>query len=70
MPELSLSSMDKIIRKMGNERVSKSAAFELRATVESFGEKIAKEAIRKAEREGVKTVGRKHIKEAVDELEK
>ena len=69
MPELSLASMDRLIRMVGNDRVSKDASIELRAVLESRGEKIAKEAIRKAEKEGLKTVQKEHIREAVKELD-
>ncbi len=69
MSELSLASMDRLIRMMGNDRVSKDASVELRAVLESRGEKIAKEAVRKAENEGLKTVRRRHIREAVKEMD-
>lgn len=68
MTELSLSCMDRLIRNSGNDRVSESAAFELRAIIESLGEEIAEEAMRNAEREGVETIKRTHIREAVDEV--
>lgn len=70
MPEFSIASMDRIIRKSGSNRVSKSAALELSAVIESLGGKIAREAIRKAEQEGVKTITQKHIRKAVKEMEK
>ncbi len=69
MTELSLSCMDRIIRKVGNDRVSESAAFELRAIIESLGKEIAEEAMRNAKQEGIKTIKRDHVKEAVDEVE-
>lgn len=69
MPEFSLASMDRLIRKAGNERVSEDAALELSAVLESFGEEIAGEAVREAGQEGVKTVSRKHIKAAIRELD-
>ena len=69
MPELSLASMDRLIRMVGNDRVSKDASIELRAVLESRGEKIAKEAIRKAEKEGLKTIQKRHIREVVKEID-
>ncbi len=68
MVELSLASMDRIIRRVGNERVSKDAAIELRAIIESEGEKIAEEAIREAENEGIKTIKERHIREAAKKI--
>ncbi len=70
MPEFSISSMDKILRNAGNERVSKDASIELGAVTESLGKKIAEEAIRKAEQEGVKTVSKEHIRAAYEEIKK
>lgn len=70
MPEFSLASMERILRKSGNERVSEDASIELRAVLESIGTDIAEEAVRKAKQEEVKTVSRKHIKAAGRELEK
>ncbi|KXA92295.1 hypothetical protein AKJ65_04270 [candidate division MSBL1 archaeon SCGC-AAA259E19] len=69
MPEFSLAAMERILRRAGNERVSKDASLELSAVLESFGKKMGKEAVRKAEQEGVKTVKRRHIKAAAKELE-
>lgn len=69
MAEFSLSCMDRLIREVGNDRVSESAAFELRAIVESLGEEIAEEAIRNAKREGIETIKRDHIREAVNEVD-
>ncbi|KXB05872.1 hypothetical protein AKJ53_01840 [candidate division MSBL1 archaeon SCGC-AAA382F02] len=70
MSEFSLSSMDRLIRKAGNNRVSEDAAVELNAVLESLGKEIAKEAIRKAKQEKLKTIKKKHIKAAVKEFEK
>lgn len=68
MPEFSLAAMDRILRKAGNEQVSKDASLELSAVLESLGKEIGKEAVRKAEQEGVKTILRRHIKEAGKEV--
>lgn len=70
MPEFSLACMKRIIQKAGNERVSKDASLELSAVLESVGEEISKEAIRKAEQEDVKTVKKRHIRAALRDLEK
>lgn len=68
MSEFSHRSMDRLIRKAGNERVSKDASLELNAVLETLGKKIAEEAIRKAKQEGVKTIKRRHIKKAAEEV--
>ena len=70
MPEFSISAMDKILRRAGNERVSKDASLELGVVTENFGKKIAEEAVRKAEKEGVKTVSEEHIRSAYSEIKK
>ncbi|KXB06633.1 hypothetical protein AKJ51_03310 [candidate division MSBL1 archaeon SCGC-AAA382A20] len=62
--------MKRLLQRAGNERVSKDASLELRAVLETYGNKISKEAVRTAEQEGVKTIDRKHIRTAVKELEK
>ena len=69
MPEFSISSMDKILRRSGNERVSEDASIELGAVLESLGKKIGEEAVRKAEKEGLKTVKKRHIRSAAKEIE-
>lgn len=70
MAEFSLASMDRLLRRAGNERVSEDASLELSAVLESFGKDIAEEAVRRAEQEGVKTINREHIRAATRELEK
>lgn len=70
LPEFSLASMRRLIRRVGKDRVSKDASLELSAVLEKLGEDIAEEAIRKAEQEGVKTIKKKHIREAVKDVEK
>ncbi len=62
--------MKRLIRRVGKERVSKDASLELSAVLESLGKDIAEEAVRKAEQEGVKTIKKKHIRAAVEEVEK
>lgn len=69
MPEFSLAAMERLLRKAGNDRVSKDAPLELAAVIESLGEKIAEEAIRRAEQEEVKTISRTHIKKAAEDLD-
>ena len=69
MQEFSLASMDRLIRRAGNDRVSKDASIELSAVLEKVGEGIAKEAIRKAEEEGVKTIKERHIRAAMKEVD-
>ncbi|MFP4005644.1 MAG: histone [Candidatus Hadarchaeia archaeon] len=69
MTEFSLSSMKRLIKRGGSERVSEDASFELRAILERSGKKISNEAIRKAEHEKIKTIKKRHIKAAVQDLE-
>lgn len=70
MPEFSLSSMDKILRRAGNDRVSEDASLELSAVLESYGEKIAEEAMRIANQEDIVTIKSRHIRKAKKEIEK
>ena len=53
---LPLAQMDKILKKAGAERVSKSAREELAKILEKHGENVAKDAIRRARHSGRKTV--------------
>ncbi len=59
---LSLSGMDKIMRKAGAPRVSDGAKEILAEILEEKGEELAKEAIRFAEHAGRKTVLKEDIK--------
>ena len=59
---LSLSSMDKIMRKAGAPRVSDSAKKILADYLEEKGEELAKEAIRFSQHAGRKTVVEDDIK--------
>lgn len=61
MPEFPILTMDRLLRKGGNKRVSKGAKLELSAVLESIGKELAKEAVRRAKYRGVKTVDRKDI---------
>lgn len=70
MTEFSMAAMDRLIRRAGGERVSQDASLELATVIESYGEEIAKEAIRRTKQEGVKTVKQKHIRKAVKDIEK
>lgn len=65
MPAFSLSVMSRLIRKGGNVRVSRSAALELSAVLETLGSEVAREAIRLIKHRGVKTVTEEDIKAAV-----
>ncbi len=57
--------MDRLLRKAGNAKVSRSAALELSAVLESFGSEVAEEAIRLANHRGAKTVSVIDIKAAL-----
>lgn len=70
MSELSRASMERLLRRVWNGRVSSGALLEFRAVLESLGGKIAGEAVRRAEKEGVKTVNKRHIRSAIRELDK
>ncbi len=65
MPTFPLSVMDRLIRRVGNVRVSRGAALELSAVLESLGSEVAKEAMRMAKHRGAKTVTEADIKAAV-----
>lgn len=59
---LSLSGMDKILRKAGAPRVSDGAKDVLAEVLEERGEELAKEAIRYAGHAGRKTILKEDIK--------
>ena len=54
--ELGMSAMYRILKKAGAERVSDESADELRRTIESIAEDIAKNAVDMASHAGRKTV--------------
>jgi DNA-binding protein len=54
--EIALASIHRIIKKYGAERVSDSAADELRSILETLGENIAKQAILLASHAHRKTI--------------
>ncbi len=56
MTTISLSAMEKILRKAGAERVSKSAAEEFSAVLEDIGLLIARDAVEYSKHAGRKTV--------------
>lgn len=56
MPYISLSSMEKIIRDAGAERISPSACMALRDILEDIAREISKKAIKIAQHAGRKTV--------------
>ncbi|KXB09243.1 hypothetical protein AKJ35_01170 [candidate division MSBL1 archaeon SCGC-AAA833F18] len=68
MPEFPLSTMKRLLRRAGNEGVSRSAAIELSAVLESVGEDIAEQAVRSADNRGVKTVSEEDVRAAVKTL--
>ncbi|UCE15176.1 MAG: NFYB/HAP3 family transcription factor subunit [Candidatus Heimdallarchaeota archaeon] len=61
MVEIPNSSIDRIIRKGGAKRVSKSAILALQQEIEEYGVKIAKLAWELANYAGKKTVEKKDI---------
>ena len=54
--EIALASIHRIIKKYGAERVSDSAADELRSILETLGENIAKQAVQLANHAHRKTI--------------
>lgn len=68
MPVFPLSAMKRLLRRGGDKRVSRSAAIELSAVLESIGGNIAEQAVRLAKNRGVKTVSEKDIRRAVKSL--
>jgi histone H3/H4 len=65
---LQIAPMHRIIKKAGVERVSESAANELRGVLEEIGVKISKEAWDFAKHAGRKTVKAEDIKIAVTKI--
>ena len=59
---LSLAAMEKILKKAGAERVSKSAATEFESVLEEIGLMLARDAIEFAMHAGRKTVVGEDIK--------
>ena len=64
MPEFSVATMARFIRKVAKVRVSRGAALELSAVLEEHGIRISKEALRLAEHRGAKTVNENDIRAA------
>lgn len=62
MPYISLSSIEKIIRNAGAERISPSACEALRDILEDTAREISKKAIKLAEHTGRKTVRAEDVK--------
>jgi len=65
---LSLSSMDKLLRKYGAKRVSESAKTALRDAIEEFSEKISVKAVQFARHGGRTTVKEEDIKLAAKNI--
>ena len=62
MPTLSIAAMEKILKKAGSERVSKTAALELSVVLEELGIQIGRDAAELAKHTGRKTVFGEDIK--------
>ncbi|HID60664.1 MAG TPA: histone [Hadesarchaea archaeon] len=65
MPEFSIATMAKLIRKISQVRVSRGAALELSAVLEEHALKISSEALKLAQHRGGKTVNESDIRTAV-----
>lgn len=61
---IALAPVDRILRKAGAQRVSRAAALELRDIVENFAHRMAKEAIKKTDQSGRKTVFKEDVVQA------
>ena len=68
--ELGLSSMYRILKKSGAERVSDESANELRRVIEEIAESIAKNAVDMSTHAGRKTVKAEDIKLASKQFNK
>lgn len=62
MSELPIAAVDRLIRRVGVERVSESAAEELAEVLEERGVEIAEEALELSEHSGRKTVRAEDIR--------
>jgi histone H3/H4 len=69
VPELPLAAMDRIIRKAGRVRVSRGAALEMSAILETYITELTREAIKLAEHRGAKTISGSDIKTAATRYE-
>jgi histone H3/H4 len=70
MPEFSVMTMAKLIRKAAKVRVSRSAALELGAILEERALKISGEALKLAQHRGAKTVNERDVRMAAAEVRK
>lgn len=70
MPEFSVMTMAKLIRKASKVRVSRSAALELGAILEERALEISSEALKLARHRGAKTVNERDIRMAAAEVRK
>ncbi len=68
--ELGLSSMYRILKKSGAERVSDESANELRRVIEEIAESIAKNAVDMSTHAGRKTIKAEDIKLASKQFNK
>lgn len=68
MPEFPLAATERLIRKVGKVRVSRSAAIELNAILEAYGMELAQEAIELSKHRGAKTISEADIKVALKRI--
>ncbi len=61
---IAIAPVDRILRKAGAQRVSRAAALELRDIVENFAHRMAREAVRKTDQAGRKTVHKDDVVQA------
>jgi len=66
MPELPISSVERLLKNAGAERIGEDAAAELRELAEEKALKISKKALALAKRVGRKTVKAEDVKLAAE----
>ncbi|MGQ9788661.1 MAG: histone [Candidatus Hadarchaeaceae archaeon] len=65
MPEFSIATIVKLMKRVTKVRVSKDAALELSSVLEDYGQRVAKEAIKLRDHRGAKTLSKDDVKAAV-----
>ncbi|MFQ6129372.1 MAG: histone [Candidatus Hadarchaeaceae archaeon] len=68
MSEFPTSMMNRLIRKVANVRVSRSAAIELGAVLEEYAIELSKEAVKLTKHRSAKTVNESDIRAAASRI--
>jgi histone H3/H4 len=69
LPELPLAAMERIIKKAGGARVSKSAALELASILEEYITELTKEAMKLTEHRRARTISESDVETAASRFE-